>query len=249
MAQNFIKARSWHIWASITLALPILIVGLTAVFIAHKKALGTEDIAVPGVDVLPGYQSVEKQSPAQELRAAITTSDGRILVGTQEGLYELLQQKLQAVEPLEGVQIRGLAEARFGLVVAARNGIWLEQEGRWRKTMKGDAWSVSNRADGRVAVALKEEGILVSQDGKSWQPDQAITTALATLPQQTAENRPITLHKLVMDLHTGKAFLGKKAEWIWIDVVGLAMGSLAITGIYMWWRGEKRKAAALNPKT
>ena len=39
-----LKARSWHTWASIILALPILIVGASAVFIAHKKSLNTEDI-------------------------------------------------------------------------------------------------------------------------------------------------------------------------------------------------------------
>jgi hypothetical protein len=248
MKLNF-NARSWHIWASIILALPILIVGLTAVFIAHKKSLGTDDIKV-SAQWLPGYAAEKAGSQAKmpEVRASLTTRNGQTLVGTQDGLYQLQGDKFEPVKALDGVQVRGLAESAFGLVATAKNGIWVNAGGEWKRAMKGDAWNASTRADGTVVVAMKDDGLLLSRDGRTWEPDAALVTALAALPQQI-EEKPMTLGKLVMDLHTGKAFLGKSAEWIWIDLVGLAMSLLALTGVYMWWRGEKRKAAAAAAAT
>ncbi len=236
-----LKARSWHTWASIILALPILIVGASAVFIAHKKALNTEDITV-NAKWLPGYQSEEYKAKGAEPRAALTTSAGTTYVGAQEGLYRLDGDKLLGVETLAGMPVRGLAESSFGVVAAAKNGIWLEQRGEWTRVMKGDAWNASTRADGSVVVAMKDKGLQVSSDGKKWQADPLLSGALAAMPGEASE-KPLTLGKLIMDLHTGQAFLGKKGEWIWIDIVGLAMCLLAMTGVYMWWRAEKRKAA------
>ncbi len=236
-----LKARSWHTWASIILALPILIVGASAVFIAHKKSLNTEDITV-NAKWLPGYQTEEAKAKGPEARAALTTSAGIIYVGAQEGLYRLDGDKLVAVEALAGVPVRGLAESRFGIVAAAKNGIWLVQGEDWTRVHKGDAWNASNRADGSAVVSVKDKGLLVSGDGKKWQADPLLASALAAMPSE-AVDKPLTLGKLIMDLHTGQAFFGKKGEWIWIDLIGIAMCLLAMTGVYMWWRAEKRKAA------
>ncbi|PKO58071.1 MAG: hypothetical protein CVU25_05815, partial [Betaproteobacteria bacterium HGW-Betaproteobacteria-19] len=97
--------------------------------------------------------------------------------------------------------------------------------------------------------AVKDHGLLVSADGRDWRPDPELMPVLAASMVE-GEAELITLGKLVMDLHTGKAFFGKDWEWIWIDLVGLAMTLLSLTGVYMWWRGERRKAAlAQNRET
>jgi hypothetical protein len=236
-----LKARSWHTWASIILALPILIVGASAVFLAHKKALGTEDIKV-AAKWLPGYQTEETKTRQPEVRSVLSTRDGTTLVGLQDGLYRLDGERLVAVEALAGMPVRGLAAGAFGHVAAAKNGIWLEQDGIWQRVMKGDAWNASLRADGSIVVAIKDKGLLVSTDGRKWQSDPLLAAALAALPTD-GNDKPLTLGKLIMDLHTGQAFFGKSGEWIWIDLIGLAMCLLAMTGVYMWWRAEKRKAA------
>ena len=236
-----LKARSWHTWASLILALPILIVGASAIFIAHKKALGTDDLKV-SAGWLPGYQTQEAKTKLPEARAALITQSGTTLVGMQEGLYRLAGEKLVAIDELAGMPVRGLADSAFGRVAAAKNGIWLEKNGQWEKVMKGDAWSASTQADGSVVVAIKDKGLVVSRDGKKWQPDPLLTAALAALPAEMTD-KPLTLGKLIMDLHTGQAFFGKRGEWIWIDLIGIAMCLLAMTGVYMWWRAEKRKTA------
>lgn len=234
-----LKARSWHTWASIILALPILIVSATAVFIAHKKSLQTEDITLD-VGWLPGYQTKGYKTKEAEPRAALTTVNGTTWVGTQEGLYRLDGSTLVAAKALSGMPVRGLAESRFGLVAAAKNGVWLEHSGEWTRVIKGDAWHASTRTDGSVVVSMKDKGLLVSANGQDWHPDPVLATALAALPEET-NDKSITLGKLIMDLHTGQAFFGKQGEWIWIDIIGIAMCLLAMTGVFMWWRAEKRK--------
>lgn len=243
MKLNF-NSRSWHIWVSVILSLPILIVAVTAVFIAHKKSLGTEEVKV-AADWLPGYRGEAAKAQKNEPRAGFVDAAGNAWIGTNGGLYRVVDGQPQAVEALAGTQLRAFAEAPWGLVAAAKNGVWLRAgDGEWRRAYKGDAWSAIAQPDGSVVVALKDKGLLRSADGRDWQPDARLAAAVAVLPMEsTAATETITLGKLVMDLHTGKAFFGKDGEWIWIDLVGLAMSLLALTGVYMWWRAERRKAA------
>ncbi len=233
------KIRHWHRWASPFIALPILIIALTTVLIAHRKALGTEDITVPA-SWLPGYQAVAGKPAIAEARTSLKATDGTRYVGTLGGLFRLQGEQLVAVEELAGTQLRGLAEAPWGRIAAARNGVWLEAGHGWQRVLKGDAWNASARADGSIVVSLRDKGLLVSRDGKQWQADPELTPALAALASQAA-SEPITLSRLAMDLHTGRAFFGRDGEWIWIDLLGLSLGFLSLTGLTLWLRSRRRK--------
>ena len=243
MKINF-KARSWHTWVSVILAVPILIVGASAVFIAHKKSLGTESIRIDA-RWLPGYHAAGRSGSdvaKAEARAMLVTSQGETLIGTQDGLFRIGAgiASPEPVEGLRGMPVRGLAEVPFGRVAAAKDGIWVDHGQGWQRFHRGDAWSASVRRDSSVVVAVKDHGLLVSSDGREWSEDPQLTRALAAIGQRTAD-KPMTLHKLVMDLHTGQAFFGKEGEWLWIDVLGITLCLLALTGVVMWWRAERRK--------
>lgn len=232
-------SRKWHIWVSVILSLPILIVAVTAVFIAHNKSLRLGEIPV-AVSWLPGYGGNEAAKAQNEPRASLLSSRGEHYVGTTGGLYRLEQGQLVAEPTFAGNQIRGLAEAAWGMVAATKHGIWLARDGQWQRVHAGDAWSATTRADGSVVVAVRDGGLLVSRDGHRWQADTTLMPALAALQGESGVET-VTLARLVMDLHTGKAIVGKNLEWLWIDLVGLAMTLLSLTGVYMWWRGERRK--------
>lgn len=60
-------------------------------------------------------------------------------------------------------------------------------------------------------------------------------------PAHEIARERITLGKLMLDLHTGRAFLGKEAEWIWIDLLGLVWVFLGGTGLYLWWHAQTRR--------
>ena len=71
MAINF-NPRNWHNWISVILVVPIIIVGVTAVFIAHSHELGTKDIDVTrAVNWLPGYGEAAMQAMNTDVRASL----------------------------------------------------------------------------------------------------------------------------------------------------------------------------------
>ncbi|HRP96840.1 MAG TPA: hypothetical protein PL143_11350 [Rhodocyclaceae bacterium] len=232
-------SRTWHFWISAILAVPILIVSATAVFIAHDKSLGLREIPV-AAGWLPGYVLTDgNEAHAIELRTALVAADGSTWLGVKGGLVRAEGGRSEVVETLAGEEVRGLAESPAGLLVATKKGIWLGTGEDWRRVLDGEGWSVGSAGGERLQAVLKDRGLLESTDGGlTWQPAAAMA-ALAALPEPPTEE--LTLGKLVMDLHTGKAFLGKRAMWVWIDAIGLVMTFLSATGIYLWWRGLRRK--------
>lgn len=242
-----LKARDWHNWVSVLLIVPMLLVGFTSIFLAHKKELGLNEIDLtPYVAWLPGYGESGRRMSPPELRSSAVLADGSTLIGTQGGLFRLTAEGVEPVAELGGDQVRDIAPAPWGVVVAAKGGVWLEQEGAWQRVLKGDAWNASMNPDGSVTVALKERGLLSSHDGRRWEIPAALAAGVQTLPLEELPYERVTLGKLMIDLHTGKAFLGKEGEWIWIDLLGLVWVFLGFTGLWLWWRTQtkKRDAAA-----
>ena len=130
-----------------------------------------------------------------------------------------------------------------------------ETENRFRETHRGDdrrnlvrAHDTCARKNARAvdlvtSRALKDKGLLISRDGLRWTAPAPPESEVLPVPALNGER--ISFGKLIMDLHTGKAFFGKDAEWIWIDVLGSVWIFLGFTGIYLWWRTQtKRRDAA-----
>ena len=230
--------RGWHAWWSVVLALPIVIVSMTAVFIAHEDALGLKNVPLPASLRL----NSEDKAVARSIEVrALHMHSGTAFVATKYGLLRQREDELDAVAPLTGVEVRGLASAGDTLFVAAKNGVWALRDGEWRLAYKGETWSVSPLPGGDVAIATKGSGLLLSRDsGITWESNPDLVDALS---RHVADAGPqkITLHKLIMDMHTGKAFFGKEYEWLWIDIVSGTMVFLTFSGLFIWWRGRRRK--------
>lgn len=241
-----LKARDWHNWIAVILLIPLLLFGLTSPFLAHKKALDLDKIDLTRfVGWLPGYSITPKAPGAAEIRSSLPLADGGYLIGTQTGLYRLADDKVVAVPDLGATPVRAIAAAPWGVVVAAKNGVWMESSAGWRRTLKGDAWNISLSSDGSVAVALKDRGLLLSRDGTVWSEVPGLAAALAALPAKELVKERVTLGKLMLDLHTGKAFFGKEWEWIWIDLLSAVWVFLGFTGLWLWWKNQtKRRNAA-----
>lgn len=241
-----LKARDWHNWVSVILVVPMLLVGMTALFLAHKKALGLGEIDITGAaGWLPGYGQTPVKQPKAEVRASLALPDGSRWIGTQNGLYRVADGASSAAVELGQTQVNALVAAPWGIVAAAKNGVWVLGRDGWRKARPGEAWNASLEPDGGVAVAIKDQGLVVSRNGAKWQPEASVRQALAHLSAETKGAERVTLGRLVMDLHTGKALFGKAAEWIWIDLLGATWVFLGFTGLYLWWRSQaKRRDAA-----
>ncbi|AUM01141.1 hypothetical protein B4966_14010 [Rhodocyclaceae bacterium] len=240
-----LKARDWHNWVSVLLILPMLLVGFTSIFLAHKKELGINEIDLtPYVGWLPGYGASAMREMSPEIRSTATLADGSTLVGTQNGLFRADAAGVTAVAELAGDQVRDILPMTWGVIVAAKSGVWLEQDGRWQRVLKGDAWNASANLDGSVTVTLKERGPLSSPDGRFWSAPAVLVAGIASLPLEEIPPERVTLGKLMIDLHTGKAFLGKDGEWVWIDLLGFVWIFLGFTGLWLWWRTQTKKRDA-----
>lgn len=230
--------RGWHTWWSVALAAPIMIVSVTAIFIAHDKSLALKEIPV-AADWLPGYAATPAMMP--ELRAIHRGPDGREHVATNYGLFVRSGDRVEPIEALGKTDIRTLTQAGDTLLAAGKTGVWALRGGAWEQLLRGDAWSAGAAPDGTLVAAIKDRGALMSSDGgRTWQIDDSVRQGLATYASGLTA-QPLTLHKLVMDLHTGKAFFGKEYEWLWIDIVGAAMAFLTASGLVMWWRARRQK--------
>jgi hypothetical protein len=234
-----IPARRWHTWLGVILALPILVVALTAVFMAHRKVLGTDQVNVAAW--LPGYHRQGGAGERPDVRSTFIDRGGRVWLGTQEGLFAVQGGQVKRVASLGLTPVRAFAESDSTLMVAARNGVWQRDGERWSRVLQGEAWSLVVLADGRFLAVMRDQAPQWSRDGKLWRPDPAIGQALDALSRRPADGA-ITLSRLIRDLHTGEALLGKKWEWVWIDVLGVALATLALTGLWMWRLTQKRKA-------
>lgn len=233
-----INWRHWHAWLSIILSIPLFLVGVTAVLIAHHKTLGLKDMPLPGLSGGP-MQAAE----LPEIRASLSSRDGRRFLGGKSGLYVLQHGKIQAIAALAGSEIRSLSENQQLLVAAGVMGAWLLNGDTWQAIYRKPVHQAHIGADNSIFLATVEQGLLVSRDlGASWQADQPALAALQALPPAAARGN-YSFNNLVMDVHTGKAFMGKRWEWLWIDSLGLLLVFLALSGVYLWWQGQKRQTA------
>lgn len=234
-----INWRAWHAWLSVILSLPLFIVGVTALFFAHGKTLGLNKMDIDAL-WLPGYAMAVSKGEPVVVKAALA-ADGVWYVGGKTGLFILRAGRAEAVEALRGADVRSIAGAADKLVVGAKTGVWLGGGNDWRRIHDTEVFTAGTLPDGAIFAAPATGGLVVSRDGgRTWLNDAAAIDALTLLP--AAREETLTMNRLIMDLHTGKAFLGKHWEWLWIDILGGIMIFLSLTGVYLWWMGQRRKA-------
>lgn len=224
MKKYAFSIRTLHNWVSVALVLPLFIVGMSTFFISHDKTLGQYVI---------GYTS-----ETVEIKDLLKTPDGRTFLATKDGVYQATNNTLVPIKALNS-EIRVLEYLDDGrLIAAGKYGVWLSERGdSWIKLHSGDIHGIQILPEHWYIIS-KEKGVLLSSDqGQSWQQAKKIEQLINTM----AEKRPLELGKLMKDLHTGKALMGKKYEWIWADILAFVLVLLALTGIYIWWKSQKRK--------
>lgn len=224
-------------WVSIALLIPMFIIGATAIFIAHDKSLGTQDLQL--APAMAG-NAMNMKMPEVIVRDVATVGDATF-IASQAGLFRMVGGFPVREPGIPKGEFRSVkADAAGTLYAAGKYGLWQRAgSGAWTQLREGDFHGLGLMPNGIVAY-LKDQGTLLSSDGgKSWieAPGFAKLGVLAA-----REPEAYTLQKLVMDLHTGKFFFGKSAEWIWIDILGATLLMLCLTGGWMWWRSQKQKA-------
>ncbi len=224
--------RNWHNWVSVVLGLPLLLVGVTAFFIAHEDQLGTKKIETP-LSMM--------QKDALEPRAS-ATYDNQQFIGTKAGLFVMNNAEASPLVNSVNMEIRDLLATEQGLFIAAKEGIWRyssnAESGNITPVFNGDCWQIAQTGNG-FSAACKDIGLVESTDGQHWVVQELRFSPAATV---LVKNQGMPLSKVIMDIHTGKIFFGKEYEWIWIYLLGFACVGLGLTGLIMWMRNRRQKA-------
>ena len=239
-------SRVWHRRLGLILALPFLLAGITAILLAHATALNFRAIPADGaLSWLPGYaQPTHAAPPVPELRGYLRGGDGQVLAASRSGLYQFDtsagELRATAVAGIPPGEIRLLTATPAGAVALARNGLYRQDRDGWQLLLQGNIQGLSIGQDGTLAAVLRDRGLLQSVDsGASWQ-----SVALPPLP---ATPEPLTLGRLVRDLHTGAAFFGKRGEWLWIDLLGISLLFLGLSGATLWTHARLRRLGKACP--
>jgi len=226
----------------------MLAVAVTAVMMAHGRALDLEHVRVPA-RWFPGYSGGALRTEQQEVKAVWTAASGARFLGTKTGVFRVAAGGLIPARGLEGRDVKGLAGAATASapVVATKDGLWIvattPNGDRARRVLPGDIHSVAVAPDGTIEAVVRGSGVRASADGgRTWAERPEVTASLAALPTPRPPET-VPLSRLALDVHTGKAFLGKRAEWIWIDVLGGVLAFLVATGVFLWWVARRRQRA------
>lgn len=232
MSSKF-NARKWHAWLSFAISLPILLVAISAILIAHSQTLGLRDIKVDP-SWLPGYTD----TPVQREARSVLHADDALWIGTQSGLFVKNADGMHTIEQFSNQEIRALLKAHDRIFVLTAQGLFTQQNTEWQRISRGPVQAAFVDND-NVYALVRDKGLQIITDDNRWGPASDTIAALAELPAANAPMQ-LPLARVIRDLHTGEALLGHDAEWIWNDIVGGTMAFLALTGVYLWWKGQRR---------
>ena len=233
--------RNWHINLGTILAVPVFVVCVTAILMAHNQTLDLRSIPM-NLAWLPGYQNANKNVSDMEVRSTLHTSDNRYYIGTRFGLWELKDNRLVQIPEAPEGEIRSIKETPQGMILAGRYGVWMSEAGHWKKLYRGDAWEVETLPNQHLRIATRKKGFMESDDqGKHWHPVKELNSLPYVVPNSAVQEE-MNLGRLVLDLHTGRAWFGKQWAWLWIDIIAAILALLVMSGLWLkgWTVSRKR---------
>lgn len=222
------QSRKWHMWLGVVFAIPLCVVALTTLFMAHDKAIPLEHLHVK-TSFFPGYED-EKYTKA-ELRAYLDDGKGTLYLGYKQGLQIIRKGEKEVVSFFANHDIRKLILFRDRVVVGSRNGLFIQENEGFFNALKEMIWDIS--IVNNELFVVSKNGLFHSKDLKEW---EKITT-----PQTEMAVDTVSLKKLTMDLHTGKALFGENRMWIWQDILALCLLFFIFTGVYLWYTKKRQK--------
>ena len=233
--------RRVHFWVGTIIALPIILVALSGVFISMRSVT---NIKVPMS--WSGAESVPKHLPVM---AYLETGKDVQWVGNAQGLYKVSAGGVEEIQHFSGQEIMYMASLpnKPFPMVATRMAVWsLTPDGSWKPMMRGRVRQLSSLPDGRVLAIAGGRGEMadgkpmVTSDGMKWEPYMPVMKANKSLPE--LDNPKIALHQWMRELHSGAYFFGKgPGEMVWSNILGWILAALVLTGLWMWIKTLKQQ--------
>lgn len=244
------KIFNWHMWLGLALTIPILIVAITAILIAHEEGLGTKEIAIKA-GWLSGYGTEKEINHYLDDVKDVVFLDDKTLYGTKLGVVEQVGNKLKLIIGTQGKETRDLELIKGDIWLASKYGVYIIKSDSAILMLEGDFHGIGYSNNNLIASEGRYGFQLSNDYGKTWQANKisASTTQeeLAEFTNQVIGSdylETLSLEKLFVDIHTGKVLFGENSMWVWIDLLALSVLSTTIFGAWMWWKrkyGKRRK--------
>jgi hypothetical protein len=244
---------NWHLWSGLILTLPLVLVSLTAILIAHEKGLGTKEIAI-NAGWLPGYGSEENIKFYLDDIKDVQIIGNKTYYASKLGVVVEENQKITILKNTEGDEVRDLLLVGDSLYIASKEGLFVSTKNKALLLKKGDFHGININKNKLYAAEGKKGFHISSDNGKTWLNSKLSKTIgkenmknFSTSIEKSDYLEKLTLEKLVLDIHTGKAFFGDESMWIWIDLIALSLLFMIFTGIWMWYKrkyGKTKKKAS-----
>jgi hypothetical protein len=234
-------ARRIHLWVAVILAIPMTLIAVSGVLIAMRS--------VSTVQVPMSWLGAEAVPDHLPISAYLEMPNGVAWIGNAQGLNRIQGGQTQGVAAFAGQEIVALAllPDHPMPVVATKMAVWTEQGGVWQAGLRGRVRQLTTLSDGQVLAIAGGRGemafgrAMATRDGAEWKVYGRAMKANKTLP--ALENPTVSLHQWMRELHSGAYFFGKgPGEMVWSNVFGWVLTLLALTGLWMWWQVERRKA-------
>jgi len=230
--------RNWHKWPGIIFLLPSFIISVTAVLLATNGILHLDRVTL-------NLPALSKHAGNFEMKTMIIAGN-RVYSGTKNGLYIYKNEAFTAVDALSGYDIRVLVAKGDTLLAASKQGLWMINGTLATQILSQEVFGVSLLPGDKLLVSMGKNGFrIVDFDGIEEKEPEEIPPGFQKATLTLTGNQPYTLHKLVVDLHTGEALVGRTLKPWYIAFTGLQMLILTITGLWMLFKKKKRKHQSL----
>lgn len=242
---------NWHLWSGLFFTLPILLVSLTAILIAHEKGLGTKEIAV-NAGWLPGYGSEENIKHYLDDVKDVQIIGNKTYYASKLGVVIEENKNITILKGTEGIEVRDLQLIDNKLWIASKKGLFLMENNKGAFIKKGDFHRINNNQNKLYASEGKHGFHTSTDNGKTWINSKISETigkektkSFSASIDKSEYVEKLTLEKLALDIHTGKAFFGDGSMWIWIDLIAISLLFMTFTGVWMWYKrkyGKKKNS-------
>ena len=227
----------WHRRLGLLVALFVLVVCVTGIFLNHTVRLGLDRAFVDGNWLKQFYGDDSGQLPAYPLgnRWVSRAANGLVYVDSLE------------VAPCRGVLVGALQSANLILVACAEELLLISTSGELVESVSaGTGLPTPLQALGEIdgAIVLQVQGEWRSADIDRMVFSEAAPAGTrvsqqvsAPLPALIREAIPLpdqwlTWERVLLDVHSGRLF--GRIGVLWVDLVALLLCVLAVSGTAMW---------------
>ncbi|MDP3434907.1 MAG: PepSY domain-containing protein [Bacteroidota bacterium] len=221
------QIRVWHKWPGILFLFPAFLISITAIFLALDGFLHMDRVKINLPFTTDNYSE-------NEIKSMVVAAD-RQYVGSKNGLYIVEGSRVSSVPELAGSDVRSLLLVNDTLYISSKQGLWRLAGSTVVRLIDKDVFHVS-MSNNQLLVSAGKKGIIqLDHNGKEVK-NNPLAGDITSKLDGSKQKQPQTLHKLVIDLHTGEAIVGKTMMPYWIAFSGIQMLLLTLTGCWFAFR-------------